>query len=368
MSLVRLLSVMGAAVRVAAAAPTTHSDPWARAEALVAKMTLDEKMQLIQGNKRAVDPEGPNGGYVGIIPGIERLGIPPLRMNDGPEGFRVNALPGTSTQWPSGLAVAHSWDPELFGLWGKAMGKEFHDKGANVQFGPGVNIARLSNAGRSFEYLSGEDPYLGYELVQPVIRGIQSQGVIANVKHYLDNNQEGLISGNEQFGAGDRHSTSEIVDERTQMELYWPPFEGAVKAGVLSVMCVHNGFSGLWLGVRTDAGRWLQVRQQPGERRVRVREQPHREHDPQVVSATAAPSLGGCSSNGRRASGGAGRGESGRYSTADAGRPGGAWCRWGGFKGWVCSDYDGTRSTVDAALGGLDIVRACSWPHGYILD
>ena len=61
------------------------------------------------------------GADVGIIPGIKRLGIPSLRMNDGPEGFRVNALPGTSTQWPSGLTVAHSWDPELFGLWGQVL-------------------------------------------------------------------------------------------------------------------------------------------------------------------------------------------------------------------------------------------------------
>ncbi len=65
------------------------------------------------------------------------------------------------------------------------MGEEFAGKGANVQFGPGANVARIANGGRSFEYLSGEDPYLGYVLVQPVVRGIQSQGVIANVKHYV---------------------------------------------------------------------------------------------------------------------------------------------------------------------------------------
>ena len=65
---------------------------------------------------------------------------------------------------------------------------------------------------------SGEDPYLGFVLIQPVVKGIQSQGVIANAKHYIDNNQEGLA------GAGDRHTTSEIVDERTQMEMYYPPF------------------------------------------------------------------------------------------------------------------------------------------------
>ena len=99
-------------------------------------------------------------------------------MNDGPQGFRGTA--GTSTQWPSGLTVAHSWDRQLFLEWGTAMGLEFSLKGANVQFGPGANLARIPNGGRSFEYLSGEDPFLGYTLVQPVVRGIQSQGVIAN--------------------------------------------------------------------------------------------------------------------------------------------------------------------------------------------
>ena len=81
-------------------------------------------------------------------------------------------------------------------------------------------MARIANGGRSFEYLSGEDPFLGYTLVQPVVTGIQSQGVIGNVKHYIDNNQEGLIGyprpgypDAPKFGAGDRHSTSAIVDE-----------------------------------------------------------------------------------------------------------------------------------------------------------
>lgn len=106
----------------------------------------------------------------------------------GSEGFRCSGQvcpPGSTTQYPSGLTVAHSWDPALFGEWGTAMGEEFAGKGANVQFGPGVNVARIANGGRSFEYLSGEDPYLGYVLVQPVVKGIQSQGVIANVKHYV---------------------------------------------------------------------------------------------------------------------------------------------------------------------------------------
>lgn len=101
--------------------------------------------------------------------------------------------------------------------------------GANVMLGPGLSLARLPHNGRNFEYLSGEDPYLGQELAGPTVRGIQSQGVIANAKHYVDNSQEIGRSG-----------VTEVVDERTQWELYYLPFKGAVDAGVLSVMCSYN--------------------------------------------------------------------------------------------------------------------------------
>jgi beta-glucosidase len=106
------------------------------------------------------------------------------------------------------------------------MGKEFFDKGANVQLGPGMCITRVPRNGRNFEYISGEDPVLGAELVGPVIEGIQSQGVIANAKHWVQNNQE-----------TDRGDVDENVDERTQFELYYQPFEAAAAAGVGSVMC-----------------------------------------------------------------------------------------------------------------------------------
>ncbi len=103
--------------------------------------------------------------------------------------------------------------------------QEFFGKGANVQLGPGVNVARVPRNGRNFEYLSGEDPFLGYTLVQPAVQGIQSQGVIANAKHYVLNNQE-----------TNRVSVSDNADERTRFEMYYLPFLGAVEAGVGSFM------------------------------------------------------------------------------------------------------------------------------------
>jgi beta-glucosidase len=115
------------------------------------------------------------------------------------------------------------------------MGREFYGKGANVQLGPGLNIARVPLNGRNFEYMSGGDSFLGYTLVQPVVKGIQSQGVIANAKHWVENNQE-----------TDRDTVSENVDERTRHELYYRPFAGAVEAGVGSFMCSYNKINQLW--------------------------------------------------------------------------------------------------------------------------
>jgi beta-glucosidase len=157
------------------------------------------------------------------------LGIPPLTMNDGPQGFRDNEHPATTTAWPSGLTMAASFDVAAMQEWGEGQGVEFYGKGANIQLGPGLCLARVPRNGRNFEYLSGEDPFLGATLVAPVIKGIQSKHVIANAKHYLMNNQE-----------TNRGSVIENIDERTRYEMYLPPFVGAVDAGVGSIMCSYN--------------------------------------------------------------------------------------------------------------------------------
>eukprot|EP00049_Salpingoeca_infusionum_P023640 m.13209 g.13209 ORF g.13209 m.13209 type:complete len:698 (+) comp5915_c1_seq1:277-2370(+) len=198
----------------------TQADPESRAKLLLAQMTLDEKIMMVHGSA---------GPYVGNVPGNARLQIPALNLNDGPQGFRDDAHPGTSTCWPSGLTVAATWNTSAADAWGTAMGKEFYGKGANIQLGPGMCLARVPVNGRNFEYASGEDPYLGYTLIQPIIKGIQSQGVMANAKHYVNNNQE-----------TNRGAVSENVDERTRFEMYYPPFEGAIEAGVGSFMCSYN--------------------------------------------------------------------------------------------------------------------------------
>lgn len=283
-------ALLGAALTAA----RPHESPHDRAVRLVAQMTLAEKVRLCSG-------DGNTSTYVGTVKGIPRLDIPDLRMNDGPEGFRAQKpYLGTSTQWPSGLTVARAWDRQLMGRWGGALGAEFAGKGADVLFGPGANVARIANGGRSFEYVSGEDPYLGHQLIQPLVASIQQQGVIANVKHFLHNDQEGKRDASAPFpgNRGDRHSTSAVLDERTRMEIYFPPFEGAVQAGVLSVMCANN-LANVSGNVSGDG-------------------------------ASEYACMNGMLIN--------------RLLKGSA-----------GFQGFVCSDYDGTRATVDAALGGLDI-------------
>eukprot|EP01064_Diplonema_japonicum_P001745 TRINITY_DN1115_c0_g4_i1.p1 TRINITY_DN1115_c0_g4~~TRINITY_DN1115_c0_g4_i1.p1 ORF type:complete len:683 (+),score=194.66 TRINITY_DN1115_c0_g4_i1:52-2049(+) len=202
--------------------------PEQRARDLVSKMTLQEKVRMLHGSDYLTHD------YVGTIDGVKRLGIPAITMNDGPQGFRAVGHPGTSTQWPSGLTAGASWDVEISRLWGTTMGREFYLKGANIQLGPGVCVARVPLDGRNFEYMSGEDPYLGKIMVAPAIQGIQSNGVMANIKHFIGNNQE-----------HHRKTESSNVDERTLMEIYMPPFEGAVEAGVYTAMCSYNLVNGV---------------------------------------------------------------------------------------------------------------------------
>lgn len=222
-----LCLALAAAVLVAASAEVTpwmnlQDDPESRAHALLAQMTLAEKVTMLHGHTE--------GNYSGNVPAITRLNIPALNLNDGPQGFRApEKLSGTSTGFPSILTLGATWDPDMAAAYGTAIGEEFAGKGANVYLGPGLNVARVPLCGRNFEYLSGEDPFLGYTLVQPMVKAVQAKNVIANAKHWINNNQE-----------INRDRVSANVDERTRFEMYYPPFEGAIKAGVGSIMCSYN--------------------------------------------------------------------------------------------------------------------------------
>lgn len=132
-------------------------------------MTLEEKTQVLTISF----PNFVQTAYVGGFRGIERLNIPDIKYNDGPQGFRSEMTThGSSTAFPCLLTLTMSWNPDLVERMGIAMGKEFRTKGAHVLLGPGVNILRVPYNGRNFEYLGGEDPVLAGSLTGPMIRGI----------------------------------------------------------------------------------------------------------------------------------------------------------------------------------------------------
>eukprot|EP00052_Salpingoeca_macrocollata_P030898 m.321336 g.321336 ORF g.321336 m.321336 type:complete len:671 (+) comp25271_c0_seq1:62-2074(+) len=203
---------------------------------LLKKMNLTEKISMLHGIE---------GDYVGNVAGNPRLGIPPLRLNDGPQGFRTTHE-GTSTCWPSGLTVAATFDRSLLHAWGVALGEEFRGKGANIYLGPVVSVIRVPTGGRNWETIAGEDPYLSGQLSAPLIQGVQSQGVMANAKHYINNNQEQR-----------RFFISATVPERAEREIYLRAFDSAVQAGVFSVMCSYNLINGVYSCENNETFSWL---------------------------------------------------------------------------------------------------------------
>ena len=193
-----------------------HKD---RAAAVVKQMTLEEKIAYIGGH---------DSWYVRAI---DRLGLPAVRMADGPQGVRNNTK---STLYPSGVAAAATWDTELIEQMGVSLGKDSRARGVHILLGPGANIYRSPLCGRNFEYF-GEDPFLAGEIATAYIKGVQSMGVMACIKHFAGNNQEWA-----------RHSVSTDVDERTLNEIYFPAFEKAVKEGhVATIMTSYNLLNGV---------------------------------------------------------------------------------------------------------------------------
>ncbi len=198
-------------------------------KALIAKMTRVEKVSLLSG----LD--------FWSTKSIERLGIGPFMMTDGPHGMRKASSTADSgftkiipaTCFPTGVGLASTWNTAIIEKVGAAMGREARSENVSILLGPAINIKRSPLCGRNFEYLS-EDPYLAGKIAAAHIRGIQSQGVGTSVKHFAVNNQEHF-----------RMVVDAIVDERTLREIYLPAFEIAIKdASPWTVMCAYNRVNG----------------------------------------------------------------------------------------------------------------------------
>ncbi len=195
------------------------ADVDARVEDLLSRMTLEEKIDYI-------------GGYNGFyIRAIERLGVPEIKLTDGPVGTHKD---GKSTAYPAGVLTASTWNRGLVYELGKQLGRDSRARGVHVLLGPGVNILRAPMCGRNFEYFT-EDPYLNAETACAYVSGLQDQGVVATLKHYAANNQE-----------WDRNNVSSDIDERTLHEIYFPAFKAAIqKANAGSVMDSYNLVNGV---------------------------------------------------------------------------------------------------------------------------
>jgi beta-glucosidase len=198
-----------------------------RVDSVLARMTIEQKLDLLGG----VDDM--------FIQSIPAVGWPRLKMSDGPMGVRTW---GPTTGYAIGIGLAASWDPELAYAVGTSIGKDARARGVHILLGPGLNIYRAPVNGRNFEYL-GEDPYLAARTAVGYVRGVQSQGVVATVKHFAGNNEE-----------YDRHNVSSDIDERTLREIYLPAFEAAVRdAHVGAIMDSYN----LLNGVHATQNAWL---------------------------------------------------------------------------------------------------------------
>jgi beta-glucosidase len=230
-----LLFASSLAVSAQAPAPDSPAIE-AQAHAMIAKLTLEEKIELLGG----IDSM-----FTRPMPVI---GLPRFKMSDASVGVRTW---GPTTAYAGGVALAATWDTDFARKLGESLGRDARARSVNFLLGPGVNIARSPLSGRNFEYLS-EDPFLNAALVVPFIEGVQSQGVAATVKHFALNDQE-----------FNRHNASVDVDERTMREIYLPAFEAAVtKAHVDAVMDSYNLVNGVhstqndFLNLKVLKGEW----------------------------------------------------------------------------------------------------------------
>ncbi len=202
-----------------------------RVEDALSRMTLEEKVSILHAQSKFSSA------------GVPRLGIPGISCSDGPNGVRQEVLwddwhhagwtSDSCVAFPALTALAATWDRELAGQYGKALGEEARFREKNIILGPGVNIYRTPLCGRNFEYM-GEDPYLASQLVVPYIQNVQKNGVSACVKHFCLNNEETY-----------RNQTDVYVSDRALNEIYLPVFKAAVKdGGTWSLMTSYNKYEG----------------------------------------------------------------------------------------------------------------------------
>jgi len=197
-----------------------------KADQLLSKFSIDEKIQLLGGHRFF------------YIKGFDKLGIPELYLSDATQGVHIrkdlNNQLQKSTAFPCPSALAATWNIELANEYAKSVGEECRAGGIAVLLGPGMNIYRIAQNGRNFEYF-GEDPFLAARMIENYVSGLQSTGTMATLKHFLCNNTEYY-----------RRKSNSIVDERSIHEIYTPAFKAGINAGAMAVMTSYNQVNGEW--------------------------------------------------------------------------------------------------------------------------
>ncbi|MEA4982886.1 MAG: glycoside hydrolase family 3 C-terminal domain-containing protein [Paludibacter sp.] len=205
--------------------PVSYVQADERANDIVSKMTIDEKIQLISGYQAF------------YIKGFEQYGIPQLYLSDASQGVHIrNNSIEKSTAFPCPIALASTWNPMLANKYAASIGEECRAGDIAVLLGPGMNIYRIAQSGRNFEYM-GEDPFLTSRMVENYVVGMENTGTMATLKHFAANNTEFY-----------RRRSNSVVDERTLHEIYLPAFKAGIDAGAMAVMTSYNQLNGEWCG------------------------------------------------------------------------------------------------------------------------
>jgi len=214
--------------------PLSYEEADGMADSVLALMTLDEKLKYLGGDKSF------------FIRGINRLKLDEVYMSDATAGVHIrdsfkdvdlsSYQLKKSTAFPCPLSLAATWDSDLSYKYSKAIGEECRAGGFGVLLGPGMNIYRQSQCGRNFEYF-GEDPFLAGTMISNFVKGVQSIGTVATLKHFVANNTDYY-----------RRKSNSVVNERTLHEIYTYAFKCGIDAGAKAVMTSYNQLNGEWCG------------------------------------------------------------------------------------------------------------------------
>jgi beta-glucosidase len=203
--------------------PVSYETAVAKAERIITKMSLEEKIEMIGGHS------------IFFTRGYEKYGIPTLRFSDATQGVSLIDYKDhleKSVAFPAPLALTSTWNIDLSRSYAKSVGEECRAGGIAVLLGPGMNIYRISQCGRNFEYF-GEDPFLAARMIENYVVGLQNTGTIATLKHFIANNSDFR-----------RRTSNSVVSERALREIYAPAFEAGINAGALAVMTAYNQVNG----------------------------------------------------------------------------------------------------------------------------